>query len=169
MSAIRPNLATLGGLAFSVTGLAGMMAVPLLGKRSDEIGYRRVLLICLVGATLTSLPQAFAGSYWTFVVERFGVGLFIGGILPTANALIGRMVDARQTADGVRHDGVGDVPRQFAGAADRRRDRRLVRAALGVPDHRGTAAGEPGLGVSHRAGIRGRTEGVSMASGLITR
>ena len=88
----RPDLATLGGLAFSVTGLAGMVAVPLLGKRSDEIGYRRVLLICLLGATLTSLPQVFASSYWMFVVERFGVGLFIGGILPTANALIGRMV-----------------------------------------------------------------------------
>jgi DHA1 family multidrug resistance protein-like MFS transporter len=88
----RPDLATLGGLAFSVTGLAGMMAVPLLGRRSDDIGYRRVLLICLAGATLTSFPQAFVGSYWAFVVERFGVGLFIGGILPTANALIGRMV-----------------------------------------------------------------------------
>jgi DHA1 family multidrug resistance protein-like MFS transporter len=88
----RPDLATLGGMAFSVTGLAGMIAVPLIGKHSDEIGYRRVLLICLAGATLTSLPQAFVGSYWAFVVERFGVGLFIGGILPTANALIGRMV-----------------------------------------------------------------------------
>jgi DHA1 family multidrug resistance protein-like MFS transporter len=88
----RPDLATLGGVAFSVTGLAGMMAVPFLGKHSDEIGYRRVLLICLLGATLTSLPQAFATSYWLFAVERFGVGLFVGGILPTANALIGRMV-----------------------------------------------------------------------------
>jgi len=51
-----------------------MIAVPLLGKRSDDIGYRRVLLICLAGATLTSFPQALAGSYWTFVVERFVVG-----------------------------------------------------------------------------------------------
>jgi len=91
LAGIRPDLATLGGFAFSVTGLAGMIAVPLIGKHSDEIGYRRVLLICLAGATLTSLPQAFAGSYWVFVMERFGVGLFIGGILPTANALIGRM------------------------------------------------------------------------------
>lgn len=89
---LRPDLATLGGVAFSVTGLAGMIAVPLLGKHSDNIGYRRVLLICLAGATLTSFPQAFAQSYWTFTVERFAVGLFIGGILPTANALIGRMV-----------------------------------------------------------------------------
>jgi MFS transporter, DHA1 family, multidrug resistance protein len=89
---MRPDLATLGGLAFSVTGLAGMVAVPLIGRFSDEIGYRRVLLICLAGATLTSLPQAFVGSYWAFVVERFGVGLFIGGIVPIANALVGRMV-----------------------------------------------------------------------------
>src|SRR6185312_8440855 len=88
----RADLATLGGIAFSVTGLAGMVAVPLLGRRSDVIGYRRVLLICLAGATLTSLPQGFADNYWTFTVERFGVGLFIGGILPAANALIGRMV-----------------------------------------------------------------------------
>jgi DHA1 family multidrug resistance protein-like MFS transporter len=88
----RPDLATLGGIAFSVTGLAGMVAVPLMGRFSDEIGYRRVLLICLLGATLTSLPQAFANSYWVFTVERFAVGLFVGAIVPTANALIGRMV-----------------------------------------------------------------------------
>jgi MFS transporter, DHA1 family, multidrug resistance protein len=89
---MRPDLATLGGLAFSLTGLAGMLAVPLLGKLSDEVGYRRVLLVCLAGATVTSLPQAFAYSYWAFAAERFGVGLFIGGILPAANAMIGRMV-----------------------------------------------------------------------------
>lgn len=86
-----PNLATLGGLAFSVTGLGDVIASPFLGKRSDVLGYRRVLLICLFGAALFSVPQAFAHSYWVFVAERFGVGMFIGGILPTANALVGRM------------------------------------------------------------------------------
>ncbi len=88
----QPNIATLSGIAFSVTGVADLIASPFLGKRSDVIGYRRVLLICLFGATLATLPQAFVGSYWLFVVERFGVGLFIGGILPTANALVGRLV-----------------------------------------------------------------------------
>ena len=89
-----PNLATLGGLAFSVTGLADVIASPFLGKRSDQLGYRRVLLISLTGAALFSAPQAFAGNYWVFVAERFGVGMFIGGILPTANALVGRLVPA---------------------------------------------------------------------------
>jgi MFS transporter, DHA1 family, multidrug resistance protein len=87
-----PQIATLAGIAFSVTGLADLLSSPFLGKRSDIIGYRKVLLICLLGATLTSAPQIFVGSYWAFVAERFAVGLFIGGILPTANALIGRSV-----------------------------------------------------------------------------
>ncbi|HTV90108.1 MAG TPA: MFS transporter [Stellaceae bacterium] len=88
----NPNLATLAGLAFSVTGLADVIASPFLGKRSDQIGYRRVLLVSLVGAMLTTLPQAFTTNYWLFVGERFGVGMFIGGLLPTANALVGRLV-----------------------------------------------------------------------------
>jgi DHA1 family multidrug resistance protein-like MFS transporter len=88
----RPDLATLSGIAFSATGLANVVTAPFLGNRSDVIGYRRVLLICLLGATLTTLPQTFAQSYWTFTAQRFAVGLFIGGILPTANALVGRLV-----------------------------------------------------------------------------
>src|SRR5271165_1185367 len=88
----RPDLATLSGIAFSVTGLANVIAAPFLGNRSDRIGYRRVLLICLFGATVTTLPQAFTENYWVFTAQRFGVGLFIGGLLPTANALVGRLV-----------------------------------------------------------------------------
>jgi DHA1 family multidrug resistance protein-like MFS transporter len=87
-----PNLATLAGIAFSITGLANVISAPFLGNRSDRIGYRRVLLICLAGGTLTTLPQAFTDNYWLFTAERFAVGLFIGGLLPAANALVGRLV-----------------------------------------------------------------------------
>ena len=79
-----------------MTGLADMVSSPFLGKRSDVLGYRRVLLISLFGAALFSLPQAFAHSYWVFVAERFGVGMFVGGILPTANALIARSAPPSQ-------------------------------------------------------------------------
>jgi len=88
-----PNIATLAGIAFSITGLANVISAPFLGNRSDQIGYRRVLLICLLGGTLTTLPQAFTDNYWVFTAERFAVGLFIGGLLPTANALVGRNVN----------------------------------------------------------------------------
>ena len=74
MLGVRPDIATLGGLAFSATGLAGVLAVPFLGKRSDRIGYRRTLLICLFGAALFTLPMALplgTGLSWS---ERFGLG-----------------------------------------------------------------------------------------------
>jgi MFS transporter, DHA1 family, multidrug resistance protein len=92
----RPDLATLSGIAFSITGLANVVAAPFLGNKSDVLGYRRVLLIALLGATLTTLPQALTGSYWAFTSLRFAVGLFIGGILPSANALVGRLVPRQQ-------------------------------------------------------------------------
>jgi DHA1 family multidrug resistance protein-like MFS transporter len=88
----RPDLATLAGIAFSITGAANVIAAPFLGNKSDRIGYRRVLLIGLFGAAVTTLPQALAGSFWVFTAQRFAVGLFVGGILPTAHALIGRLV-----------------------------------------------------------------------------
>jgi len=87
-----PNVATLAGIAFSITGVGNVISAPFLGNRSDRIGYRRVLLISLLGSTLMTLPQAFTDNYWLFTAERFAVGLFIGGLLPTANALVGRLV-----------------------------------------------------------------------------
>src|ERR1700722_12385500 len=83
-----PNVATLAGIAFSITGVGNVISAPFLGNRSDVIGYRRVLLISLLGATLTTLPQAFTDNYWVFTAERFAVGLFVGGLLPTAKALV---------------------------------------------------------------------------------
>jgi MFS transporter, DHA1 family, multidrug resistance protein len=86
-----PWLATAAGVAFAVTGLADLIASPFLGKRSDRIGYRRVLLISLFGVAAFTIPQAFAQSVAAFIALRFGVGMFLGGVLPTANALIGRI------------------------------------------------------------------------------
>jgi DHA1 family multidrug resistance protein-like MFS transporter len=89
-------VATAAGAAVAVTGIADVIASPWLGKRSDRIGYRRVLLISLAGAACFTLPQSLAQTIWVFLGLRFGVGLFLGGILPTANAWIGRMFKVEQ-------------------------------------------------------------------------
>jgi DHA1 family multidrug resistance protein-like MFS transporter len=86
-----PYQTTITGAAIAVTGVAGLLSAPFLGRRSDEIGYRRVLLITLSGAAAFTLPQAFVSNIWEFVALRFGVGVFLGGILPSANAIIGRI------------------------------------------------------------------------------
>lgn len=87
----RPDLATLSGLAFSITGLAGVIAVPLLSRASDRFGEKLVIMVALAGAALMTAPQAFSHSYLLFVAERFGLGLFVGSIVPITNALIGRL------------------------------------------------------------------------------
>ncbi|MBV8530763.1 MAG: MFS transporter, partial [Candidatus Eremiobacteraeota bacterium] len=57
----------------------------------DRIGYRRVLLLSLFGVAVFTIPQAFVHGIDSFIGLRFGAGLFLGGMLPTANALIGRL------------------------------------------------------------------------------
>ncbi len=96
-------LATAAGLAFAVMGLADLIASPFLGKRSDRVGYRRVLLISLLGVACFTIPQGFVRGIGAFIALRFGVGLFLGGVLPTANALIGRMfpIDRRGQVFGI--------------------------------------------------------------------
>ena len=84
-------LATAAGAAIAVLGIADILASPWLGKRSDQLGYRRVLIISLLGAAAFTIPQAFSHDYWAFLAFRFGVGLFLGGILPAANAFAGRL------------------------------------------------------------------------------
>jgi DHA1 family multidrug resistance protein-like MFS transporter len=90
----RADLATLGGIALSVTGLAGIVAVPLLSRAGDRYGEKFVLMVALAGAALATAPQALPGSYLGFVAERFGLGLFVGSIVPVTNALIGKITPA---------------------------------------------------------------------------
>jgi DHA1 family multidrug resistance protein-like MFS transporter len=96
MVGASPYLATFAGAAFGVMGIGDLVASPFLGKRSDQIGYRRIILISLLGAGLFTIPQAFVHNVWAFLALRFCVGLFMGGIIPTANAWIGRLFPAER-------------------------------------------------------------------------
>ena len=86
-----PWLATAAGASIAIVGIAGVIASPLLGRHGDRVGYRTILIVSLAGAALFTFPQALAPNLWTFLALRFALGLFLGGILPAANALIGRV------------------------------------------------------------------------------
>ena len=90
----RINLATLAGLAFSVVGLGGLLAAPLLGRLSDYVGARRLLLFVVVAAAVFVVPQAYTSTYGGFVAERFVAGLFLCSVIPIVNSLAGRTVQA---------------------------------------------------------------------------
>jgi len=84
-----PWLATAAGFTIAIVGVAGVIASPFLGRHGDRVGYRTILIVSLIGAALFTFPQAFAPNLGTFIALRFGLGLFLGGILPSANAMIG--------------------------------------------------------------------------------
>lgn len=84
------NLAFFAGLVGSVSGLSNIFASPLLGRVSDRLGAEKVLIISLVGAALLFIPQIFIHSVWQLIIARFVLGIFMGGLLPSINSLIGK-------------------------------------------------------------------------------
>lgn len=82
------NIAFWAGMVSAVTGISNMLASPLLGKLSDKVGAHRILTFALIGAALFLIPQAFVTSVWQLIVVRFLMGVFMGGLLPSVNALI---------------------------------------------------------------------------------
>lgn len=84
------NLAFWAGFVGSVTGFSNMISAPLLGRLSDRKGATRVLVYSLLGAGLLFIPQAFVANVGQLLVCRFLLGCFVGGLIPTVNALIRR-------------------------------------------------------------------------------
>lgn len=87
---------TIAGLAFSVSGLGSAISAPILGRLSDRIGSKRVLVLALLGSALFYLPQAFVTTGIQFLALRFIVGLLDGGTVPAAHAMVGRFAPCTQ-------------------------------------------------------------------------
>jgi len=87
-----PNLAFYAGLVSSVTGFSNVLFSPILGRAGDRFGSDRVLRLSLICAGLSFIPQAFVTNIWQLLAIRFFQGLFIGGLLPSVNALIRRAI-----------------------------------------------------------------------------
>ncbi|WP_409342119.1 MFS transporter [Paenibacillus sp. MBLB4367] len=83
------SVAFYAGLASSVNGLSNIFASPLLGKLGDKVGASRILYFSLIGSAVVCIPQAFVTDIWQLLAVRFLLGLFMGGLLPSINTLIG--------------------------------------------------------------------------------
>jgi MFS transporter, DHA1 family, multidrug resistance protein len=81
-------VATMSGLILGLSALAGALAAAGLGRVSYRIGYERTLNLCLIGAFITTLPQAFVQNAYQLLALRVLGGGFFGGTMPAVNALI---------------------------------------------------------------------------------
>ncbi|MGE5702980.1 MAG: MFS transporter [Clostridia bacterium] len=84
------NVALYSGIVASAMGIANVIASPQLGKLGDRFGSNKVLLFCLIAAGLLFIPQAMVTDIWQLVALRFLLGLCLGGLLPSVNALLRR-------------------------------------------------------------------------------
>jgi len=81
-------VALMSGIVFGITGVTNASTAPIWGRRGDKIGYRRILRYSLTGAALFYLPQAFVSDAYQLLALRAGVGIFIGGLLPTIHTIV---------------------------------------------------------------------------------
>ncbi len=88
-------IATTTGVIIGLGAVASALAAVSIGKVSYRLGYKRTLVICMTGASLFMIPQAFARTPLQLLVMRLGSCFFVGGNLPSVNALI-----AQRTAKG---------------------------------------------------------------------
>lgn len=80
------------GLLFTGYSLAQFIAAPILGRLSDRIGRRPLLLAALLGTTLSLIVCALAPNIWVLIGARVLGGLF-GGSISVAMATLSDLTE----------------------------------------------------------------------------
>jgi DHA1 family multidrug resistance protein-like MFS transporter len=82
------DIISLAGAVFAAGGLVGAVSAAVMGRYSDRIGPRRVLVSGLFSAALFYLAQGYAESVLAFGVLVVLTGIATGAVRPVANSLI---------------------------------------------------------------------------------
>lgn len=88
------NIGTLAGAVTAASSVTSSVAAFVLGRAGDRLGQRRVLVVCVLGGAALFFPQAMVRSPYALLALRALQGAFMGGVLPTANALLARLTPA---------------------------------------------------------------------------
>jgi len=76
------------GMLLAVGGAMAALGAVIVGRSSDRLGHRRVLLLAAACAGLFCLPQAAARTIAQLLVLRVLFGFAAGGMSPSVNALV---------------------------------------------------------------------------------
>jgi len=79
---------SLAGVTLGVLGVTSAISSVYLGRQGDKRGHRTILVGCLLGSGLVYLPMALAQHPWHLIALQAVFGVFAGGTIPAANALI---------------------------------------------------------------------------------
>ncbi|PKR85158.1 MFS transporter [Heyndrickxia camelliae] len=84
------NASFIAGVVFSLPGIASVIFGPFWGKFADKVGFRKVLIIGLLGGAIGTFAQMIFGHIWGFSIVRFMFGIFFCAVFPAINGLVVR-------------------------------------------------------------------------------
>ena len=93
LSAEAAHIGSTTGVIIGLGAVASALAAIIVGRFSYRLGYRRVLIVCMTGAALFTIPQAFVRTSFQLLLLRMASCFFVGGNLPSANALIAQRIE----------------------------------------------------------------------------
>ena len=97
LSAGSTHVGSTTGVILGLGAVSSALAAFSIGRISYRVGYKRMLVICMIGASVFMIPQAFARTPLELLLLRIASCFFVGGNLPSANALIAqRTVPGKQ-------------------------------------------------------------------------
>lgn len=76
------------GIIYSLAGVAGAIAAPTWGRMGQQRGFRRILSIAFLGASVFNIGQFFVDDIYKFAALQFFFGFFIVGVYPAINTII---------------------------------------------------------------------------------
>jgi DHA1 family multidrug resistance protein-like MFS transporter len=82
------HVTLIAGLVIAMTGIGNLVGSPFIGRFGDAIGHRRMLVLLLLLAGISLLPQALFPSLWVLLVCRFFLGLCVGGATTSLSVLV---------------------------------------------------------------------------------
>lgn len=90
------------GMLFACFSIAQFFGAPILGRLSDRVGRRPVLLLCLLGSTVSLIATGLTDTLYTLMAARGFAGLF-GGSIATAQAYV---ADVTKPAERTKYMGL---------------------------------------------------------------
>lgn len=85
------RIASLAGLVSGASAASSAVGALTLGRASDRIGYRKVLLTCALLAGAIYLPQFFVTNPWQLLILQALLGLVMSGVLASISALLANL------------------------------------------------------------------------------
>jgi MFS family permease len=93
------RIASITGLITGAQAATSAIGAVTLGRASDRLGYKRVLLVCTAGAAILYVPQFLVTSAWQLLILQAAVGFVMSGVLASISALLANLApEGRQGA-----------------------------------------------------------------------